>query len=178
MESQYPFINDQPAPDDLAEQIEQLLNVVDRSMSTYREDSEISTFNQIPPHQQQTISNEFAQVLSVSQQVWQQTNGAFDPTVGPLVDLWGFGPVPTDDVVPDDSLIQLALENVGFGSVVLDASTLIKTKSLSLDLSAVAKGYAVDQVAGSRRRGAASSTISTELMPTAYHESARPGKRG
>ena len=141
------LVADQPAPDDLAEQIDQLLNVVDRSMSTYREDSEISTFNQISPHQQQTISNEFAQVLRVSQQVWEQTNGAFDPTVGPLVDLWGFGPVPTDDVVPDDSLIQLALESVGFGSVVLDGSILIKTKPLSLDLSAVAKGYAVDQVA-------------------------------
>ena len=45
------LVADQPAPDDLAEQIDQLLNVVDRSMSTYREDSEISTFNQIPPHQ-------------------------------------------------------------------------------------------------------------------------------
>jgi thiamine biosynthesis lipoprotein len=141
------LVADQPAPDDLAERIDQLLNVVDQSMSTYREDSEISVFNQTPPDQQQTISNEFAQVLRVSQQVWQQTDGAFDPTVGPLVDLWGFGPVRTDDEVPDDRLIQSALEDVGFDFLVLDESTLTKTKPLRLDLSAVAKGYAVDQVA-------------------------------
>jgi thiamine biosynthesis lipoprotein len=140
-------VADQPAPDDLAERVEAVLEVIDQSMSTYKSDSEISRFNQLAINTEQQISAEFAQVLTISRSIWQQSAGAFDPTVGPLVDLWGFGPVSTDNVVPSDEQINTALTEIGYQHVRLADDRLSKTQPLRLDLSAVAKGYAVDQIA-------------------------------
>jgi thiamine biosynthesis lipoprotein len=140
-------VADQPAPADLAQRIEAVLDVVDQSMSTYKSDSEISHFNAQPVAEPQMISPEFADVLDVSKLIWEQSSGAFDPTVGPLVDLWGFGPVPTEDVVPSDEQIAGALQSVGYQHLSIDMQMISKAAPVRLDLSAVAKGYAVDQVA-------------------------------
>jgi FAD:protein FMN transferase len=140
-------VADQPAPDDLAERIEAVLNEVDQSMSTYKADSEISHFNRLDVAVTQMISPQFADVLDVSKLIWQQTGGAFDPTVGPLVDMWGFGPEPTGDVIPEDEQIASALENIGYQHLNIDLQTITKAAPIRLDLSAVAKGYAVDQIA-------------------------------
>jgi thiamine biosynthesis lipoprotein len=140
-------VADQPAPADLAQRIEAALDLVDQSMSTYKSNSEISQFNAQPVAEPQMISPQFADVLDVSKLVWEQSAGAFDPTVGPLVDLWGFGPVPTDDVVPADEQIAQALENTGYQHLDMDMQMISKSSPIRLDLSAVAKGYAVDQVA-------------------------------
>ena len=140
-------IADQLPPEDLEQQIEQLLAKVDNSMSTYKKDSEISQFNRLPVGQTMTISQEFAEVVKISRQIWQLSNGAFDPTIGPLVDLWGFGPGERHDSIPSSETIALTQAKIGFDSVVLKEQTLSKTKSVALDLSAVAKGYAVDRVA-------------------------------
>jgi thiamine biosynthesis lipoprotein len=140
-------VADQLPPDDLAQQIDQLLSKVDNSMSTYKENSEISQFNRLPAGGSLEISNEFADVIRISQKVWTLSEGAFDPTIAPLVDLWGFGPTETELSIPAAQSIEAALASRGFDSVVLENSTLTKNKALSLDLSAVAKGYAVDLVA-------------------------------
>jgi thiamine biosynthesis lipoprotein len=140
-------VADQPAPADLAARIDAALDLVDLSMSTYKPSSELSQFNQLPVNQQQAISAEFSQVLDVSRDVWAQSSGAFDPTVGPLIDLWGFGPVPAKDTLPSDQAIALALQGVGFEHVQQSAQTISKRHPVRLDLSAVAKGYAVDLVA-------------------------------
>ncbi|MDA8782207.1 FAD:protein FMN transferase [Porticoccaceae bacterium] len=141
------LVADQPAPADLAERIDAALDVVDQSMSTYKGQSEISRFNRLPSNDQQSISAEFAEVLAVSKLVWEQSGGAFDPTVGPLVDLWGFGPVATDDRIPNEQALAKALAEIGFEHVQFEGRILTKTKPVRLDLSAVAKGYGVDQVA-------------------------------
>ena len=144
-------VADQPAPADLAARIDALLDTVDQSMSTYKAASELSQFNDLAVGTSQSISPDFAQVLAVSNRVWQDSDGAFDPTVGPLVDLWGFGPVATADVVPEQAQIDAAKANVGYQYLTLLNSSgdneLTKTKPVRLDLSAVAKGYAVDLVA-------------------------------
>jgi thiamine biosynthesis lipoprotein len=140
-------VADQLPPDDLAQQIDQLLSVVDNSMSTYKQNSEISQFNRLPAGGSLEISSEFADVIRISQKVWTLSEGAFDPTIGPLVDLWGFGATHSEQSVPSAQSIQQALDNVGFESVVLEGLTLTKQKALALDLSAVAKGYGVDLVA-------------------------------
>ena len=140
-------IADQLPPDDLEQQIEQLLAKVDNSMSTYKKDSEISQFNRLPVGQTMAISQEFAEVVKISRQIWQLSNGAFDPTIGPLVDLWGFGPDERHESIPSSKTIELTKTQIGFDSVVLDEYKLSKTKAVSIDLSAVAKGYAVDRVA-------------------------------
>ena len=144
-------VADQPAPADLAARIDALLDTVDQSMSTYKAASELSRFNDQAVGTSQSISPDFAQVLAVSNRVWQDSDGAFDPTVGPLVDLWGFGPVATADVVPEQAQIDAAKANVGYQYLTLlnsgSDNKLSKTKPVRLDLSAVAKGYAVDLVA-------------------------------
>jgi thiamine biosynthesis lipoprotein len=140
-------VADQPAPADLAARIDAALDIVDQSMSTYKPQSEISRFNGLPGDSQQSISAEFAEVLAVSKMVWEQSGGALDPTVGPLVDLWGFGPVATDNRIPDDQELTKALAETGFQYVQVSDQVLSKTKPVGLDLSAVAKGYGVDQVA-------------------------------
>ena len=140
-------VADQLPPDDLAQQIDQLLSVVDNSMSTYKQNSEISQFNRLPAGGSLEISSEFADVIRISHKVWTLSEGAFDPTIAPLVDLWGFGPTENELPIPSTESIQVALDSMGFDSVLLEDSTLTKNKALSLDLSAVAKGYAVDLVA-------------------------------
>ncbi|MGB1289802.1 MAG: FAD:protein FMN transferase [Porticoccaceae bacterium] len=140
-------VADQLPPDDLSQQIDRLLSKVDRSMSTYKDESEISRFNRLSVGQTQKISSEFAEVVRISQKIWHQSNGAFDPTIGPLVDLWGFGPVDREGQVPSSESIEQVLSNVGFESIVLEDLTLSKLAPVALDVSAVAKGYAVDLVA-------------------------------
>jgi thiamine biosynthesis lipoprotein len=139
-------VADQPAPDDLAERIDAVLDIVDHSMSTYKAASELSQFNDLAVGSSQQISADFARVLAVSKTVWERSGGAFDPTVGPLVDLWGFGPIATD-VVPEQAQIDAAKAELGFQYLTLNNSELAKSKAVRVDLSAVAKGYAVDLVA-------------------------------
>jgi thiamine biosynthesis lipoprotein len=142
-------VADQPAPADLAEQIDEVLDVVDLAMSTYKAESELSLFNRLPAGQEARASQELWTVLHTSRQIWQQSAGAFDPSVGPLVDLWGFGPQMTDDRIPQDDEITRALASIGYQHLILntDKQLISKEMPLRLDLSAVAKGYAVDQVA-------------------------------
>ncbi|MGB2179769.1 MAG: FAD:protein FMN transferase [Porticoccaceae bacterium] len=140
-------VADQLPPDDLSQQIDRLLSKVDSSMSTYKDESEISRFNRLSVGQTQKISSEFAEVVRISQKIWHQSNGAFDPTIGPLVDLWGFGPVDREGQVPSSESLEQVLSNVGFESIILEDLTLSKLAPVALDVSAVAKGYAVDLVA-------------------------------
>jgi thiamine biosynthesis lipoprotein len=144
---QVTIVADQIPPDDLAQRIDDLLATVNNSMSTYKQDSEISQFNRMKVGDKMVISKEFAAVIQISREVWLQSNGAFDPTIGPLVDLWGFGAGSVDLNIPPDDLIAAALNNTGFQHVQLNDSVLSKTNPVELDLSAVAKGYGVDLVA-------------------------------
>ena len=107
-------VADQLAPEDLAEQIDDVLNKVDLSMSTYKSESELSQFNRLPVQQGVSVSDGLWDVLQISRRVWQQSDGAFDPSVGPIVDLWGFGPVVTDGRIPSQDEIDQALTNSGF----------------------------------------------------------------
>jgi thiamine biosynthesis lipoprotein len=142
-------VADQPAPDNLAVLIEAELDRVDYSMSTYKPDSEINRFNQLAVDQSMTVSLEFFEVLTIAQSVWLNSNGALDPSVGPLVDLWGFGPSLTEGQIPSEKQITIALAAVGFDALIIDSSdqSVIKARPVVIDLSAVAKGYAVDLVA-------------------------------
>lgn len=142
-------VADQPAPDNLGALIEAELGRVDHSMSTYKPDSEINRFNRLAVNQSMAVSSEFLEVLTIAQSVWLNSDGALDPSVGPLVDLWGFGPSPSEDQIPSDEQISAALATVGFDAVMIDTNeqTIAKSRPVAIDLSAVAKGYAVDLVA-------------------------------
>jgi len=129
--------------------IDQELLYINKLMSTYDVNSEISRFNrsaQITPFK---LSSETTEVLAFSLQLARQTQGAFDPTVSPLVNLWGFGPVRSDAKIPPADAISRVRAEIGFDALALDATdnTLRSQLPRQLDLSAVAKGYAVDRLA-------------------------------
>ena len=126
-----------------------LLERLEDSMSTYRPDSEISRFNQLPALQWYAISNDMLVVLQAARELHQHSQGTFDITVGPLVDLWGFGPDPQRDKPPSEDDIAKLSQRVGQHYLQLDvaASKISKSENIALDLSSIAKGYGVDVVA-------------------------------
>jgi len=133
----------------LHKMIDQELIYINKLMSTYDVNSEISRFNrsaQITPFK---LSSETTEVLAFSLQLARQTQGAFDPTVSPLVNLWGFGPIRSDAKIPPADAISRVRAEIGFDALALDATdnTLRSQLPRQLDLSAVAKGYAVDRLA-------------------------------
>jgi len=128
---------------DFQTSIDSLLVVFNQSLSTYVPDSELSKFNlgdtldfKLPY---------FLPVLKSSKTVFEKTGGAFDPTVGPLVNVWGFGPGGPE--LKDSTDINLLLKLVGFNKIEFDEKQLRKkVPGIYLDFSAIAKGYGVDVV--------------------------------
>ena len=138
--------------EELSSSINALLERLDREIfSTYAANSELSRFNRHSVGTPFIASNELIEVLEMAQQVSQLSDGAFDVTVGPLVNLWGFGPdmKPLDEQIPSQAALDSALENVGYRHLVIEkaASEILKSRDVYVDLSAIAKGYAVDQLA-------------------------------
>ncbi len=133
----------------LQEGVEAVLEEVNRSMSTYREDSEISRFNALASDEWFPVSLDFYTVLSAAMAISWQSHGAYDATVGPLVDLWGFGPAGPVAMPPSDDAVTAVLKHVGQDHLRLDGDSqrLLKRSPVSLDFSSIAKGYGVDRVA-------------------------------
>ncbi|SIS76325.1 FAD:protein FMN transferase [Neptunomonas antarctica] len=134
----------------LEDEVHQALLDVNQSMSTYIPDSELSLFNKLPAGGEVDASEALFFVLSLAQDISQKTAGAFDVTVGPLVNLWGFGPDGRVIKAPKDDEILLLQQRIGFQKLVLDADRKRASKQAALyvDLSAIAKGYGVDVLAG------------------------------
>ena len=160
---------------DVQANVEQVLEAINQSMSTYRPDSELMRFNRTPVGQPFEASASLVDLVQRSLHYSTISAGAYDVTVGPLVNLWGFGPddkhkgkpeqsVPADQEghvdpvlwmlanypteVPSDKVISQALTRVGYQSLKVDTErgTLTRKKDLFVDLSSIAKGYGVDRV--------------------------------
>lgn len=131
--------------------IDERLQQINDSMSTYQDDATISKFNRLAKDTPITIDADFSHVLEVSRQVYEQSDGAFDPTVMPLIETWGFGSTMTVERLqspPSAADIAQALALVDFEAVIQKDQTIYKTKDgIGLDFSAVAKGYGVDVIA-------------------------------
>lgn len=125
------------------------LESVDQAMSTYRDDAELVVFNEAPLEEWQPLSNELIEVLAISQSVAEASHGAFDITVGDLVNLWSFGPGARPEEVPADDVLAERLDQVGFDAVEVDTQNMQarRTRDVFVDLSGVAKGHATDRVA-------------------------------
>ncbi|MAM87446.1 MAG: FAD:protein FMN transferase ApbE [unclassified Hahellaceae] len=125
------------------------LERINSLMSTYDPSSELSRFNQSPVGEWFEISPETLATMKVAREVNQASGGALDVTVGALVNLWGFGPEGRVTHEPSQADIDKARERSGFDKLELDLerSRIRKTSDIYVDLSAVAKGYAVDKVA-------------------------------
>tara|TARA_R110002095_G_C4231818_1_gene238118 strand:+ start:593 stop:1669 length:1077 start_codon:yes stop_codon:yes gene_type:complete len=134
----------------LKQEIDGLLQKINQQMSTYIRESELSRFNQGPPDQWFDVSPEVVQVVDAGLALSDESAGAFDMTVGPLVNLWHFGPDPGKKTIPESSRIDAARQSVGYHHIQVrhDQPALQKLiPDVYLDLSAIAKGYAVDVVA-------------------------------
>ncbi len=138
-------------PADPGQRIEATLTEVNAQMSTYLPDSELSRLNRGPVGAWLPVSPAIAEVVSAAADLGEFSEGAFDITVGPLVDLWGFGagsaPGP-DAGVPDDAALTQARTRVGMKHLEIrrDPPRLRRLAPVSMDLSAIAKGYGVDRV--------------------------------
>ncbi|MGY6554534.1 MAG: FAD:protein FMN transferase [Wenzhouxiangella sp.] len=134
---------------ELRAQIEALLEQVNAEMSTYRPDSVITAFNQAVAGERIDLPPGFAAVLAEALYWAEMTDGAFDPTAGPLVNLWGFGPPDRRDQMPDAADVAEARARVGWQQLGFRAGdeVLVQPGGVFLDLSAIAKGWGVDVLA-------------------------------
>lgn len=123
------------------------LAAVNQEMSTYIPDSELMRFNKAPVGQSVEVSQHLADVVGRALSIYRRSNGAFDVTVGPLVNLWGFGPNPEPENVPSDEQIAALQQVLGSDALSLDGRRLTKSRPVAIDLSAIAKGHGVDRVA-------------------------------
>lgn len=136
---------------EIKNEVDTRLRVINDEMSTYIPDSVISRFNQSKGLDPFAISDEFAEVIREATRISELTGGRFDITVRPLVNFWGFGNVASQrTTLPDESELDKVLTRIGYNKLSVDENDLTLRKSidnLEIDLSAIAKGYAVDQIA-------------------------------
>jgi len=129
--------------------VEEELKRVNQQMSTYIQDYEIMRFNVSRSTDWFSVSIETVSVLDLSLQISVVSDGAFDVTVGPLVNLWGFGPNKRKNSIPTDEELETARAAVSFKNLAvrLDPPALKKMDpALQVDLSAISKGHGVDRV--------------------------------
>lgn len=143
----------QPPSESLGIEISQRLESINQQMSTYRNDSEISRFNQAEKIDEFTVSTDFATVMQRAIELSVLTKGAFNPALKPLIDRWGFGARPALQELPPPHIIEKLLRHSDFQQVELQDNRLRKLDAeLELDLSAIAKGYAVDVLSDTLRQ--------------------------
>ena len=133
----------------LKKEVDRLLQNINQQMSTYIKESELSRFNQGPSAEWFEVAPEVVKVVAAGIDISKESQGAFDMTVGPLVNLWHFGPDPGKKTIPETSRIEAARKSVGYQHIEVrqDQPALKKLiPNVYLDLSAIAKGYAVDAV--------------------------------
>lgn len=131
------------------QRIDARLAEINRQMSTYDKSSELSKFNRLNNTDWFGVSSETAEVVAAALEIAKRTSGSFDPTVGPLVNLWGFGPDKAKPTPPTKEKIDAALATTGYKRVQVRHDPPAVRKELAdiyLDLSGIAKGYASDQV--------------------------------
>lgn len=142
-----------PSQAELKDWADEAFLSVNRSMSTYMADSELSLLNRAATASWQPVSQPLFEVLSLSQSISRKSGGAFDVTVMPLVDLWGFGPAETNGP-PSAEAIEETMERIGYDRVSIDAAnrSVSRPQGVTIDLSAIAKGYGADVLAETLRR--------------------------
>jgi thiamine biosynthesis lipoprotein len=139
-------VSNEPLSSELASGVHSQLVGIDQLMSTYKKNSEINRVNRLAVGQILPVSAEMVEILAVSREVFDYTGGAFEPTIGPLVDLWGFGPDKKTQVVPNAVDVDELRAKIGLLKLSVNGDKLTKLADIQLDLSAVAKGYGVDVV--------------------------------
>ncbi|WP_354684202.1 FAD:protein FMN transferase [Cupriavidus necator] len=140
-----------PATDasDVAAGIQAVLDGVIAQMSNWEAGSDLSRFNRAAPGSWHRLPDDCFAVLQCALQVARDSGGAYDPSAGPLVDLWGFGPAPQRSAPPSPDAVQAARGRCGWARIEVDGAgkLALQPGGVSLDFCAIAKGFAVDAVA-------------------------------
>ncbi|MFT5544282.1 MAG: thiamine biosynthesis lipoprotein [Arenicella sp.] len=132
----------------LKREIDQSLLNINQLMSTYIKDSELSRFNQWRSVEPFPMSAQTLDVLIEAKRLGVMSAGLLDVTIGPLVNLWGFGPQNRPEKVPTEKLIDTTRQKVGLDKLKIGTTWASKSHpDLYIDLSTIAKGYAVDKLA-------------------------------
>jgi thiamine biosynthesis lipoprotein len=128
--------------------IEQRLALVDGQMSTWKSGSDLSRFNRAPADTWHALPAELFKVIDAALALAEDTGGAYDPTVGPLADLWGFGPGPARREPPDAAAVDAMRPRIGWQRVQRDRKSrrVLQEGGIHLDLSSIAPGYALDLI--------------------------------
>ena len=132
--------------DNTQDSISSILDRINHQMSTYIDTSTISIFNKSDIRDSTRVENDFIHILNKSIYYNDITNGAFDVTVKPLVELWGFGVTGPLESIPTDKEIDNLLNYIGIDNITINKNYLHKTVDVNVDFSAIAKGYAVDEI--------------------------------
>jgi len=170
--------------EDLKENIESRLEAINRSMSTYRKDSEISRFNAFRNTKDNFhISEDFHHVMTIAEKLHTLTGRAWDGTVKPLVNLWGFGASDRKNKIPEEREVKAMLADIGFDSIQISQNLYLKKKkaTVSLNLASIAKGYAVDEVAAIIKEKGANNflvEIGGEVYASGLRKDGEPWKVG
>ncbi|ACL56080.1 FAD:protein FMN transferase [Methylobacterium nodulans] len=165
--------------DGLAADLARLLDGIDREMSQWRPDSDLSRFNRAPAGSWVRLPRRLHAVLGVGLDLARRTQGAYDPTIGALADLWGFGPSGPILQRPGPAAIAAAQARSGWSRVRLDPAgeAAFQPGGVQLDLSSIAKGYAVDALSealGGRGLASHLAEIGGELRGTGVKPDRQP----
>ena len=139
--------------------VQRALDAVVAEMSPWEPLSDLSRYNRAPPGSWTTLPAATATVLRRAVEIAEQSAGAFDPTLGALVDLWGFGPRPFSGMPPEAEALAPLREAGGWKRLALDGEALFQPGGLRLDLNGIAKGFGVDQAAAALDRAGVKSYL-------------------
>jgi len=134
------------AKEQLQRETESILAEIDKQLSTYRADSDIETFNALPAHECMVMPSGVRELILAGQQLSEESNGALDLTIEPLLNLLGFGPQGRGERVPSAEEIDNVRQNIGQQYLRIDGEQLCKDAAVQVDFNSIAAGYAVDQV--------------------------------
>lgn len=144
------YINTHQLSDDVVQAlIQRELDIVVTQMSTWQADSNLSIFNRAAANTWHVLPAPFFKVLDCALKIAAKTDGAFDPTIGPLVNLWGFGPNGERTSPPDVAKVKALHADCGWQKLQLDSQTkrALQAGNVYIDFSGIAKGYSVDRIA-------------------------------
>ncbi|WP_309675327.1 FAD:protein FMN transferase [Pseudomonas sp.] len=136
-----------PAPAEVRVQVEKILAEVDQQMSTYRSDSDIERFNDLPANRCQKMPAPILKLVRIGERLSEQSEGSFDLTVEPLLNLWGFGPQAREEKIPAAQALAEVRQRVGYQHLRIDGDQLCKGAAVEVDFNSIAAGYAVDTMA-------------------------------
>ncbi|MCP3875827.1 MAG: FAD:protein FMN transferase [Desulfobacteraceae bacterium] len=140
--------NKKLSPSTWKKKVDVRLKEVNKKLSMYNPKSELSLFNQHDIGKPVSISSDFFTIILSAKKLYHLTEGSWDGTIKPLVDLWGFGTKKQTNRIPEPHQITLALSTLGFNHIKIKRpNTIFKSKAITLDLGSIAKGYGVDAIA-------------------------------